>query len=60
MILKSLNTLEGKCGTKSGKMCFFIGLAPGTAHHVVSVTREYDAEDSNKIKLFYMVIQVNI
>lgn len=52
--------MAGKSGAKSGKMLFFIGLAPGTAHHVVSVTREYDAEDPNEIKLFYKVISVNI
>ncbi|XP_066247444.1 protein qui-1 [Euwallacea similis] len=32
---------------------YALGLAPGTAHHVVSVIREYHHEDINEIKQFY-------
>ncbi|KAH1023079.1 hypothetical protein HUJ04_012357 [Dendroctonus ponderosae] len=32
---------------------YALGLAPGTAHHVVSVIREYDADDPNDIKVMY-------
>ncbi|XP_050313345.1 protein qui-1 [Anthonomus grandis grandis] len=48
---KKLNQLL--CSVVEQQQTYALGLAPGTAHRILAITREYEAEDKNDIKTFY-------